>query len=168
MISEKNLTCDSKEFGVLASELLKAGYTIRFRAKGTSMHPMIRDGDVVFVAPLKAEQIHKGDVVFFIVGDERALLHRVVNIGNNSADQKYLIQGDGNSHPDGYISGANILGVMTTLERGEMLIPAEGFIYKNLGKFASLYSRVNPKKVKFYGKLFQVLRRLPFVRKYLS
>lgn len=168
MISEKNLTCDSKEFGVLASELLKASYTIRFRAKGTSMHPMIRDGDVVFVAPLKEELIHKGDVVFFIVGDERALLHRIVNIGKNNQDQKYLIQGDSNIHPDGYISGANILGVMTTLERGEILIPADGFIYKYLGKLASLYLRVNPKNVKFYGKLFQVLRGLPFIKRYLS
>lgn len=168
MISKKHLTCDSKEFGIISSELLRAGNTIRFRAKGTSMQPLIRDGDIVCVAPPEPEQAHKGDVVLFVVGNGRALLHRVVNIRKNNGDQEFLIQGDHSIHSDGYISKSDILGMLVAVERGGLRIPADRLLYKYLGRLSSLYMRVNPKNTRLYVTLYHLLKQLPFFKKYLS
>lgn len=168
MISEKKLTCDSKEFGIVSSELLRAGKIIRFTAKGSSMHPLIRDGDVVLIAPLKQGKIHRGDVVLFTVGNGRALLHRVVNIRKSRGKEELLIQGDHSIHSDGYISKSNILGLMLALERGELQIRANHFVYRNLGRLASLYLRINRKNSKLYVMIFKILKQLPLLKQHLS
>lgn len=168
MISEKHLTCDSNEFGIISSELLRAGKTIRFTAKGTSMHPLVRDGDVVLVAPLKQGKNHKGDVVLVTIGNGRAVLHRLVNVRKSRGDEEFLIQGDHSSHSDGYISKANILGLMIAVERGELRISANHLVYRNLGRLASLYLRIDPKNSRLYVRLFKILKRLPWLKQYLS
>lgn len=168
MISEKHLTCDSNEFGIISSELLRAGKTIRFTAKGTSMHPLVRDGDVVLVAPLKQGKNHKGDVVLVTIGNGRAVLHRLVNVRKSRGDEEFLIQGDHSSHSDGYISKANILGLMIAVERGELRISANHLVYRNLGRLASLYLRMDPKNSRLYVRLFKILKRLPWLKQYLS
>lgn len=168
MISTKHLTCDSKEFGIICSELLRAGKTISFTAKGTSMHPLVRDGDVVLVAPLKQEKIHKGDVVLFTIGNGRAILHRVVRIRKNRGEDFFLIQGDHNNHSDGYFSKENIHGLMIGVERGELQISAKRFVYRNLGKLASLYLQINRNNSKPYVMVFKILKQLPLLRQYLS
>ncbi len=132
------------------------------------MQPLIRDGDIVYVAPSEPEQIHKGDVVLFVVGNGRALLHRVVNIRKNNGDQEFLIKGDHSSHSDGYISKSDILGVMVAIERGGLRIPADRLLYKYLGRLSSLYMRVNPKNTRLYVTLYHFLKQLPFFKKYLS
>jgi len=168
VISEKCLTCDSEEFGTISSELLKAGKTIRFTAKGASMHPLIRDGDIVLVTPLKQEKIHKGDVVLFTVGNGRALLHRVVRIRKNRGEVFFYIQGDHNNHSDGYISKANIHGLMVAVDRGELQISANRFVYRKLGRLASLYLRTNRNNSKLYVMIIKLLKQLPLLRHYLS
>lgn len=168
VISKKYLTCDSEEFGIIGSELLRAGKTIRFTAKGTSMHPLIRDGDVVLVAPLKQKKINKGDVVLFTVGNGRALLHRIVNIRKSRGDVEFLIQGDHSIHSDGNISKSNILGLMVAVERGELQISANRFVYRILGRLASIYLRVNPKNSKLYVILFKIFKQLPWLKQYLA
>jgi len=168
VISEKHLTCDSNEFGIISSELLRAGKTIRFTAKGTSMHPLVRDGDVVLVAPLKQGKNHKGDVVLVTIGNGRAVLHRLVNVRKSRGDEEFLIQGDHSSHSDGYISKANILGLMIAVERGELRISANHLVYRNLGRLASLYLRIDPKNSRLYVRLFKILKRLPWLKQYLS
>ncbi len=168
VISEKKLTCDSKEFGIISSELLRAGNTIRFTAKGTSMHPLIRDGDIVLIIPLKDEQIRKGDVVLFTIGDGRVLLHRVVEIRRSRRDEECLIQGDHSIHSDGYIPTSKILGSMVAVQRGGLQISTKGLVYRSLGRLISLYLRINPKNSKPYLMLFKVLKQIPLFKQYLS
>lgn len=132
------------------------------------MHPLIRDADVVIVAPLKQKQLHKGDVVLFTIGDGRTLLHRVVNIRKNRGEEYLLIQGDHSIHSDGCISKLDILGLMVAIERGGLQISANRFVYQNLGRLASLYLRIKPKNSKLYVLLFNILKRLPWLKQYLS
>ena len=54
---------DSDLFVGLMRELLERGCNVRFRAAGTSMHPAIRDGEVVTVAPAFGDAFAVGDVL---------------------------------------------------------------------------------------------------------
>jgi len=75
----------------LMREVIAKGAPFRFRAKGWSMAPFIRDGDVICVAPLSQAGPAVGEVVAFVRADTGQLVvHRVINRGREA----YAIQGD--------------------------------------------------------------------------
>jgi hypothetical protein len=53
----------SRAFLEASHELLRLGYGVRFRAGGRSMHPTIRDGEMITVAPVTPEDIKPGDII---------------------------------------------------------------------------------------------------------
>ena len=55
-------------FGDLSQRLLSMGLGFRFQARGTSMEPAIRDGDLLQVMPVVAEELGRGDIVLFADG----------------------------------------------------------------------------------------------------
>ena len=55
-------------FGALSQTLLSSGLGFRFLARGTSMEPEIRDGDLLQVMPVVAEELGRGDIVLFADG----------------------------------------------------------------------------------------------------
>lgn len=99
-------------------ELLRAvlgkGMPFRFRAKGFSMSPFIKDGDVVTLSPMSAHSPRVGDVVAFLYpGSGKLAIHRVVEKKGGSS----LIMGDNCPGPDGMIPAKNILGCVRKVER---------------------------------------------------
>jgi signal peptidase I len=99
-------------------ELLRAvldkGVPFRFQARGFSMSPFIKDGDLITVAPLKGASPGLVDVIAFThAGTSRLVIHRVVG---KRADS-YLVKGDNTLDVDGFIPEANILGCVKKVER---------------------------------------------------
>ena len=104
---------------------LEKGALFRFRAKGFSMSPFIRDDDVVTVSPLRGLPCRVGDVVAFVSPySQRLMLHRVVGRGVDSC----LIRGDHAPASDGLIPNASILGRVSKVERnGKDVLLGLGF-----------------------------------------
>ncbi|MGD8776456.1 MAG: S24/S26 family peptidase, partial [Syntrophobacterales bacterium] len=63
----------------LSGELLSLGLAVRFRAPGTSMHPTIRHGDVITVAPVAPASLKRGDIILYRF-QGGFIAHRTVNI----------------------------------------------------------------------------------------
>jgi len=104
--------------GQLLKELLRSvldkGASFRFRAKGFSMSPFIKDGDVVTVAPLWGATPGLGHVVVFIhPRTGKLIIHRVVGKRADSC----LIKGDNFPERDDFVPKASILGHVTKVER---------------------------------------------------
>lgn len=104
--------------GLALVELLRAivekGAACRFRARGRSMSPFIREGDVVTVCPCAASAVKLGQVVAFVnPSTGRLAVHRVVGLGQDGC----LIQGDNEACPDGWVPYHSILGLVTRVER---------------------------------------------------
>jgi hypothetical protein len=79
------------------------------------MHPFIRDGDVITVSPLGEGSPGLGDVVAFVQREiERLVVHRVIRIKANA----YFMKGDGTGGVDSPVPTVNVLGLVTTVERG--------------------------------------------------
>ena len=105
--------------GHALSELMQAvlgrGVSFRFCARGWSMAPFIRDGDVITVSPIRRGRPGIGQVVAFTRPREGNLVvHRVV--ARRGSDS--FIQGD--SVPgcaDGLVPPENLLGRVTHIER---------------------------------------------------
>ena len=100
--------------GELLHAVLDKGVPFRFKVKGLSMHPFIRDNDVVTVSPLPDGSLHFGDVVAFVQPETGKLaLHRV--IGKRRGD--CLIKGDAVAEPDGFLPKEALRGYVTQVER---------------------------------------------------
>jgi phage repressor protein C with HTH and peptisase S24 domain len=113
---------DGKPFplsGESLAELMRAvldkGKPFRFEARGTSMHPFIRDGDVVTVAPLAGQDPRPGDVAAFVQsGTSGVRVHRIVKVEAG----RYFLKGDNALDADGALARDTILGLVVRLERG--------------------------------------------------
>ena len=99
--------------------VLEKGSAFRFQAKGSSMTPFIKDGDVITLESIQGKKILRGDVVAVISPTpEKLRVHRVVKISKGS----YTIKGDNVSRIDGTFEKAQILGRVIKVERGARTI----------------------------------------------
>jgi hypothetical protein len=111
----KELPLTGAELIELIRPVLESGKTVRFRSRGWSMAPLIRDGDIIQIAPLAQQAPGMGDVVAFAnPGTGRLLVHRVIGIKLYG----YLTQGDNlPGKPDGLIPAEAMLGKVVGVER---------------------------------------------------
>ena len=99
----------------LMRAVLDKGKLFRFEARGTSMVPFIRDGDVVTVAPLAGPDPRPGDVAAFVQpGTSGVRVHRIVKVEAG----RYFLKGDNALDADGALPRNMILGLVVRLERG--------------------------------------------------
>ena len=104
-------------FVKVSAELFKRGHMVRFRAPGWSMHPTIRNGEAVTVAPISPSDIRRGDIVIYRCNGN-LFTHRVVRIARREEDALvFTLRGDALGCPDEYVAGYQILGRVMYVER---------------------------------------------------
>jgi hypothetical protein len=104
------------ELAEVMKAVLDRGSLFRFRARGASMTPFIRDGDTLTLEALEDRAPRVGEVVaFFVRTGERSSLvvHRVV--GNRGSET--VIQGDAYGCASETIPRGDILGRVVRVER---------------------------------------------------
>ena len=117
---------DSDLFVGLTRELLQRGCHVRFRAAGTSMHPTIRDGEVVTVAPASGDAFAVGDVLLCRFG-RRPTAHRVVAVQPSDDGRPVLhLRGDNLCSPDGPVRAEDVIGRVLTVSRDGSEQPLDG------------------------------------------
>ena len=90
--------------------VLAKGASFRFEARGLSMHPFIKDREVITISPVHGARLYSGDVVAFCHPETgRLTVHRIVK--KNA--QGFLLRGDNCSEADGLIPAASLLGRVT-------------------------------------------------------
>ncbi len=104
--------------GEALTELMRAvlakGKPLRFRARGLSMSPFIKDGDVVTVRPLAGARPRTGDIVAFLhPATGKAAVHRIVG----ECSGLFSLKGDNTPGADGALSLDEILGTVCRIER---------------------------------------------------
>lgn len=106
------------QFRDLAAPVLRDGHRLRFQARGGSMEPFIKDGDVLEVAPLGEGRARHGDVLLVEAGDGRLLAHRVIKTGRRGGERWFLLRGDACPDPDGWFDTKHLLGRVLIVDRG--------------------------------------------------
>lgn len=114
-IKGQDLPLSGQALQELMRAVLAKGLPFRFCARGWSMTPFIRDGDVITVAPLHKGLPKIGEVVAFVRPESgKLVVHRVVARQASGV----FIQGDnGQGYADGLISQEHLLGQITRIER---------------------------------------------------
>src|SRR5437667_205988 len=85
---------ESSIFGQLVRDLEESGFGFRFQARGRSMLPTIRDGEILQVERVDPATLRVGDIVLFRSGGEFKA-HRVIR----NRKECFLTRGDASSTP---------------------------------------------------------------------
>ena len=103
----------SKLFEDLSRELMQNGLSVRFQARGASMSPRIRDGEIVHVAPVVVSKLRKGDIVL-TKSNHGFRIHRLV-VADHEKDF-FITRGDCGQQDDPPVRGDEILGIAEAKE----------------------------------------------------
>lgn len=165
-----HIPCTSAAFAELSAEVLRSGRALRFRANGSSMAPLVRDGDVVLVRPVGPRLVRTGDVVLCIpgAGPSGVLVHRVIGTDASRERCRFTIQGDAVPQPDGTIPAAQVYGRVVTIERGGVPIELDRPVMRLLGWLAVLRSRWNLARGGRLWRARRLIKRLPGLSRYLA
>lgn len=110
----------SKLFLNISEELLESGYSIEFQATGNSMHPTIKDGEMITVQPLRISDIKAGDVVLYR-NQTGVIAHRVVRVEQRDHIQ-LILRGDASETFDAPVDAHQILGKVISTTRADKKI----------------------------------------------
>jgi hypothetical protein len=112
-------------FQEVTRELLKRGYSVRFRPDGLSMSPTIISGEAVTIEPVKAAEVRRGEIILY--RSERGFIaHRVLAIEESAGEKIFQVKGDGCATRDYPVRAGQILGRAVCVERGKRRIRLTG------------------------------------------
>lgn len=100
----------SADFHALAQEVLGRGGRLSFRARGTSMHPFIRGGDVLLVEPAAPARLRPGEIILYHRGGTSHIVHRLVRRVEKDGRLMFIAQGDNVVGADAPILAEQVLG----------------------------------------------------------
>ena len=103
----------SRLFEAISLDLLRGGNGIRFQARGASMSPAIRDGEIVHVKSAPLAELRRGDIVL-VKGEMGFRLHRLV-VADTEQDV-FITRGDCGQQDDPAVSGEQIVGIAAAKE----------------------------------------------------
>ena len=97
--------------------LLACGCLVRFRANGRSMHPTIRDGEALTLAPARPNELRTGDIVLSRQAG-RLVAHRIVRLTKRrGVPAIVLLRGDSAASCDLPIAPSAVLAKVISVER---------------------------------------------------
>lgn len=101
------------------------GVAVRFRARGDSMYPFIRDGESITVGPASIHDVVRGDVLLCRHAG-RILAHRVVSMSTLSGERVLYLRGDAKQGCDAPVREADVIGRVLSVHRHGRTIPMSG------------------------------------------
>ena len=102
----------------VVTDLLRRGHSVRFRAKGASMLPTIREGEPITVSPVRPADIRRGDVILYRSG-RGVIAHRVARTTRQpDGTLEFLLRGDALLTSDEPVEEAAVLARVVAVERG--------------------------------------------------
>ena len=109
---------DGSEMAGLVEDLTARDFAVRFVARGGSMSPWIRDGDLLTVTPIlrlaHGVRPRIGEVAAFRrPGSQRLTVHRL----KQQVAGGWIAQGDRLPAADGVVAEGEIFGIVTRVER---------------------------------------------------
>jgi signal peptidase I len=167
-LTQKAIACDSAGFAELSVEILGSGKALRFRARGYSMHPLVRDGDVLLVQPAEPSALRRGDLVLFRNRKGEMVVHRMIRrVGRNGA-LRFEFKGDRLTGPDELVPVTQIFGQVSSLERDGTCIDVRKPGMRLLGLAVASLSPLGPQGIRSVAWLKALIQRAPLVSKYLG
>src|ERR1700732_4374792 len=106
--TDSKVFADSELFEEVVRPLLEQGLNVRFQARGASMSPAIRDGEVVQVTAVIVSELRKDDIV--LTNSKNGFRLHLIVVADCVRDE-FVTRGDCGREDDPTLNGAQILGL---------------------------------------------------------
>lgn len=99
------------------------------------MYPFITEGNLCRFVPFHVTEVAVGDVVLF-AGDKGVLVgHRIIKLSVTPSDEPaFLVKGDTNVFPDGWLTPSRIIGRLTLVVKGRRNVRVDGVWCRMYGR----------------------------------
>jgi hypothetical protein len=114
----EELRVKDADFAGLSIGILRGGDSIRFKAHGSSMFPLIRDGDLLTIQPLNPGEVKLKQVIFYQTAGEKLIVHRVIRIEPQDHHRSLTVRGDASPGSEEWIREEQALGQVVRIHRG--------------------------------------------------
>ena len=111
---------------------LRSGKTVELLASGWSMFPSVWKGANLGLKYVPINELHLGDLVAF-KREQRAIMHRIVEIANENGELLVRTQGDSNLEQDEWFGNELYLGKVVTINNKSnhrALKPSRKILYR--------------------------------------
>ncbi|WLR49459.1 signal peptidase I [Halobacillus litoralis] len=119
------MSVDSPSRLVIAKVLISKG-RIDLPATGTSMYPLIREGDICRFVSLDYENLKKGDILLYQSDHGQLIAHRLIYKSGDS----YLCKGDSNLGNDDWVYSDQLIGKMLYVSKNHKIFYLNGLLGK--------------------------------------
>jgi len=109
-------------------QVLRRDGHLRITARGSSMMPFIRDGDVVGVTTTESTEVGVGDVICYETPPGKLFFHRVIGLAGDG----FVAKGDALAFTE-LVERAHVLGKVITVEREPVLAERAAATLKRMG-----------------------------------
>jgi signal peptidase I len=104
-------------------EVVSEGPSWRAKSRGESMYPLIKNGDTLLIQPMKADEIHPGDIVIYRIPSGSFIAHRFIK---RNISGSLLTNGDSMRHYDKLVDEEQVFGKVVQIERHSRILKLEG------------------------------------------
>lgn len=111
----------------LIMKVLRKYGEIELPAQGTSMYPLIKQGDICTFTSCKPTSLYKGDIALFISFNGKIVAHRFCRTEYINNKQYFLFKGDTNLGLDEPVYHEHIIGKLAYIQKRTKKIKATNF-----------------------------------------
>ena len=147
----------SEAFEALCREVLASGGAVRFQARGASMSPAIRDGEIVYVGGVE-KALSVGDVLL-VRSSDGLRLHRLVHADKTS--DVYVTRGDCGQQDDPAVAFRDVLGIAECKEVQWMGKPLQIGVNSLAGRALKGWASMRTAAARFLPARWGLLRNAP-------
>lgn len=137
-------------------DCLARGLDVQFEARGTSMKPFIRDGDVVQVTPAQPTDLRPGVIVLALSDAGAPLVHRITARRKGPENTLlYRLRGDAHVANDGWFKPARIPGIVRRIRRGTRSFHTSNLAMLLLGRLWIVYADIRALTLRLADRLLR-------------
>lgn len=103
----------------LIQQLIRKQGWIDLPAEGTSMYPLIQQGNICRFVACEPMKLRKGEIILFQTSSGSLVAHRFLSTEGEDSQVKYLLKGDTNLGLDEAIHQIQVIGKLTSIRKGK-------------------------------------------------
>lgn len=135
----RQIVLTHEQFDGISQAVLEAGGRLRFEAHGFSMHPLLKNNDVITVRPANDAELAPGAIVLCRSAHNGLIVHRIAenDYRDSPDDSLLLIRGDASPEGAQLVSKDDVLGIISHVERGSQTFWVDRGPWRLLGRIVA-------------------------------
>ncbi|MFA5339868.1 MAG: S24 family peptidase [Candidatus Omnitrophota bacterium] len=127
-----------RSFSIIKEVMAREGSAIRLCARGDSMGPLIKEGDIVVIRPSTFKEIKIGDIAVFGVKG-KLCAHRLIMKLAKGGRHLLVTKSDRTYMADAPFRHKDLFGKISHIQRGALTLDLGSFFWSPLNRVLGLY-----------------------------